>query len=301
VSVARTIRASGEPAVDNNQELLANGVATLAGAFFRAMPAAGGFSQSAVSRAAGARTQVSQLATIGLAVLTAFFLGPVLSQLPQATLGALVISAVLGLISVPELIRLARFSRLEFAVAVVTAAVALLSGLLVSAGVGVGLTLVLVLHELNTVPVTVLGVRPDGTVAPDGAPVQGLLIVRLGAPLYTANARTAASRVEQSVASAGRPVQVVVVDATAVGMLSLTVLSAMRDSQRNLAEQGVTLWVASLPERSLAMARRTPGWAAWNKTGRLWPTVSDAVAAFHERGNLADTEGAINTPAERDD
>jgi SulP family sulfate permease len=83
--MARTIRASGEPAVDNNQELLANGVATLAGAFFRAMPAAGGFSQSAVSRAAGARTQVSQLATIGLAVLTAFFLGPVLSQLPQAT------------------------------------------------------------------------------------------------------------------------------------------------------------------------------------------------------------------------
>jgi SulP family sulfate permease len=183
-------------------------------------------------------------------------------------------------------------------VAVVTAAVALLSGLLVSAGVGVGLTMVLVLHELNTVPVAVLGVRPDGTVAPDGAPVQGLLIARLGAPLYTANARTAASRVEQSVASAGRPVRVVVVDATAVGML---LLSAMRDSQRNLAEEGVTLWVASLPERSLAMARRTPGWAAWNKTGRLWPTVSDAVAAFHEPGNHADTEGAINTPAERDD
>jgi len=284
VSVARTIRVSGEPVIDNDQELLANGVATLAGAFFQAMPAAGGFSQSAVSRAAGARTQVSQLTTVGLAVLTAFFLGPVLSELPQATLGALVVSAVLGLISVPELVRLARFSRLEFAVAIVTAAVALVSGLLVSAAVGVLLTLALVLHELNKVPVTVLGVRPDGVVTPDGPPVDGLLIVRLGAPLYTANARTATSRVEQAVSAAGRPLRVVLVDATSVGALSLTILSAMRDSERELTERGVTLWVASLPERALTMARRAPGWSSWDKAGRVWPTVNDAVAAYRQRG-----------------
>ncbi len=60
----------------------------MAGAFFRAMPSAGGFSQTAINQRAGARTQLSELVTVALAVGCALFLGGVLSDLPQATLGA---------------------------------------------------------------------------------------------------------------------------------------------------------------------------------------------------------------------
>jgi high affinity sulfate transporter 1 len=283
VSVARTIRQRGEPVIGNDRELLACGVATVAGAFFRAMPLAGGFSQSAVNRAAGAKSQLSQVVTVGLAVLTAFFLGPVLSRMPQATLAALVIAAVLGLVSVREMAALARFSRTEFGVAAGTAVVALAAGLLVAVAVGIGLTIALVLHELNAVTTTELGVRPDGVVVPDGPPVDGLMIVRIDAPLYTANVRTAVKRVEARVADAARPVRVVVIDATSIGDLSMTVLAAMRDSDRALAERGVTMWVSAMPERALARAHRAPAWAEWTAAGRLWPTVDDAVAAYRTR------------------
>jgi hypothetical protein len=128
VSVARGMRRPDEPPIDNDQELVAVGLASVAGAYFRVMPAAGGFSQTAVNERAGARTQMSELTTAGLAVLVALFLAPVLSDLPEATLGAMVVVATLGLVKPAEFVMLFRFSRLEFFLALGTAAIALVSG-----------------------------------------------------------------------------------------------------------------------------------------------------------------------------
>lgn len=280
VSVARSVRTPEEPSIDNDQELVADGFANVAGAFLGAMPAAGNFSQSAVNRNAGARTQVSALATVILAALTAFFLGPVLSNLPQATLGAIVVVATLGLVSIPDLVRLERFDRLEFIVAALTGAVALIFGLLVAVAAGVFLTIYLVLRELNRAPLVEMGTRPDGALVPGGKPVDGLLVLRLSVPLYTANARTAADHIADHVAQAGRPIIVVVLDATAVGRLSMTILSRMHDIERALNAEGLELWVSSLPQSALKMARHTPGWARWSQEGRVWPTTGDAVAAY---------------------
>ena len=101
----------------------------LLGSFFRAMPSAGGFSQTAINQRAGARTQLSELVTAVLAVACALFLGGVLSDLPEATLGCLVMVAVIGLIRPSELRRFWRLDRIEFWVAVVTAGAGLVLGL----------------------------------------------------------------------------------------------------------------------------------------------------------------------------
>lgn len=50
---------------------------------------------------------------------------------------------------------------------------------------------------------------------------------------------------------------------------------------RQLARQGVDLWVAALPTRALAKARHTAAWSEWAAAGRLHPTVAAAVSA-HE-------------------
>ena len=90
---------------------MAVGAASVAGAFFLTVPAAGGFSQTLVNADAGARTQMSELVKVALAVVVALVLAPVLSDLPQATLGAIVFVAVTGLISFRDLARLARLDR----------------------------------------------------------------------------------------------------------------------------------------------------------------------------------------------
>lgn len=72
---------------------------------------------------------------------------------------------------------------------------------------------------------------------------------------------------------------VVVLDATTSGPISVTVLNVVRDAAEQLERTGVTLWVASLPPRALASARRAPGWRDWAEAGRLHPTVTAALRA----------------------
>ena len=197
------LRRPSEPDIDNDRELVASSLSNIGGSFFRAMPSAGGFSQSAINQNAGARSQLSELVTVALAVGCALFLGGVLSDLPEATLGCLVIVAVLGLISPAEFVRFWRLSRLEFWVAVVTAGSGLVLGLLAAVAVGVLLTLLLVIVELDRVGVTELQpIEGDGDIraaGPETVAVPGLLILRFDGPLYTANVRSVNRKVVAAV------------------------------------------------------------------------------------------------------
>lgn len=87
-------------------------------------------------------------------------LAPLLSLLPQATLAAMVFVAVVGLVDIPALVRLAKISPVEFWTAVATALVGLAAGLLLAVATGVVATLVLVLRELNRPRIKVVTPRP---------------------------------------------------------------------------------------------------------------------------------------------
>jgi sulfate permease, SulP family len=217
-------------------------------------------------------------------VLAATSLGPVLDDLPEATLGALVFVAVIGLIKPSEIAFLARFDRAELGVAAITAGVGLTAGLLQAVAVGVVANLLLVLHELNHPDIDELRLTPTGDLATGGGEaVPGLLALRIGAPLYTANARQAQREVIALVDAADPQPQVVLLDAAAQGRLSVSVLSVMRELQGELAERGAALWFAGLPPRALAQARLAPGWAAGEAEGRLHRTVDEALTAFRHR------------------
>ena len=108
VTAGRIARQPDDPPIDNDQEYIATGVATIVGSFFQTVPPAGGFSQTQVNTNAGARTQISELVTVFLAVAVALFLAPGLSDIPEATLGAIVVVAVLGLIKFDEMRRQGR-------------------------------------------------------------------------------------------------------------------------------------------------------------------------------------------------
>ena len=219
-AVARSLRVATEPQIDSDQELFGTGAANTVGAFFGTMPAAGGFSQSAVNQSAGARSQVATLVTVVLAVLVALFLGPVLSLLPEATLAAMVFVAVAGLINIPELVRWARISRVDFWIASSVAVLGLTAGLLPAVAVGVVVTLILVLREVNIPKATIVG--GDG----------GVLGIRLDRGLYTANALANERMLLETVAAQGAPVRALVLGLTQQEVMTITVLDALEDLDR---------------------------------------------------------------------
>ncbi|MDG3009485.1 STAS domain-containing protein [Rhodococcus sp. D2-41] len=286
VSVGRGVRRPDEPQIDTNQELLANGVAATLGSFFHTLAPAGGFSQTAVNQGAGARTQLSSIVTAVLAVLVALFLAPVLDDLPQAALGAMVVVAVLGLINLREFKTLWQIDRIEFWVALVTALVGLAAGLLPAVAVGVIFTLYLVLRELDRAHIVQLhrnerghwrpGGESDPTVAADP------LVLRINSALYTANVRTTVRAIESRSgigedAESSRP-RALVLDASRAYKVSTTVMHGIRDMLKELSDAGVTLYIVDLPESEKPKLRTTPWWREFGGR-RYFDHIDDAVDA----------------------
>ncbi|MCT1479206.1 SulP family inorganic anion transporter [Microbacterium sp. p3-SID336] len=285
-AVARSLRQATEPQIDSDQELFATGAANTVGSVFGAMPAAGGFSQSAVNQGAGARSQLATIVTVVLAVLVALFLGPVLSLLPEATLAAMVFVAVAGLIDIPLLVSWARISRVDFWIATAVAAIGLTAGLLPAVAVGVVVTLILVLRELNVPRVRVTGRRGDSI---------GLELER---GLYTANALANERLILDTVAAAEQPVRHVVLGLRQQEVMSITVLDALENLDRELSQLGVTLHLAALPAAASEVAARTTWFSALDRAGRVHDSVDEGLTATQASGASGDVHPG-EVPEER--
>jgi MFS superfamily sulfate permease-like transporter len=177
ISAARAFAAKDDPPVDADRELLALGAANLAGGLFQAYPAGGGTSQTAVNDGAGARTQLAEVVTAVVAVLTLTLLAGLLADLAQAILGAIVLVAAIGLVNLAPLRRMRTIRRRDFWLGLVALAGVLVLGVLPGVLVAVLISLLVLLHE------------PDHprVVASERAP--GLLVVRPEGRLFFANAR----------------------------------------------------------------------------------------------------------------
>lgn len=269
-AVSRGIRKVDEPQIDSDRELLATAAANLAAGFTQSLPAAGGFSQSAVNQRAGARSQLAGIVTAALAVLVALVLGPVLALMPAATLAALVLVAVIGLIDVRALARLARISRRDFWLAVVTAVVGLTAGLLPAVLVGVLGTFFLILRELQRVRI-VPGVATGSSL---GARIEGAV--------YTANVleyeRTLLGTVD-----AATDVRTFVLELPRMHDTSVTVLDGLADLDRELHQRGVTLVLADMPASAVDMARRTRWFRGLEEAGRVRGRATPAATPSDER------------------
>lgn len=144
-SIARTFAARDRRRWDTNREFESQGVANIAAAVSGGFPVGGSFSRSALNRQSGAKTRWSGAVT-GLVVLAFLPLAGVLSRLPTAVLGAVVIGAVVGLVRPLPYLRLARLSRPQFAVATTTFVLTLALAPRIEWAVLVGITLSVGVH-----------------------------------------------------------------------------------------------------------------------------------------------------------
>lgn len=257
-AVGRGIRDPGDKQLDNNRELLATAGASLIGGLFQSLPAAGGFSQSAVNKNAGAQSQLAAIVTVILALLVGLFLGPVIGLLPQATLASLVFFAMLGLIDVRMLARLWRISPRDFWVAIVTMVIGLVVGLLVAVAAGVVLTLLLLLTALN---------KPRIASSTDD---NAHLTITLLEPLYTANVlETERAILEEVDARPGT--RVLVLDLEVLQEISITVLDGFEDLDRELNGRGVELRLSRMPRHAVKVAAQTEWYQGLDAAGRVIP------------------------------
>ena len=120
VSIARAMAAQTRQSLNVDRELIGQGLGNLTGSLFQAYPVSGSFSRSAVNFNAGAVTGFSSVVTTVAVAFTLVLLTPLLFYLPQATLAAVIMMAVAGLINLKPLLHAWQTNRHDGIVAVVT-------------------------------------------------------------------------------------------------------------------------------------------------------------------------------------
>ena len=193
ISIAKAIAARTRERLDVNQELVAQGLANLAGSFAQCYPASGSFSRSAVSHQAGARTGLASVVAAAVVMLTLLALTPLLYHLPQAVLAAVIMLAVIALVRFGDIAQAWRVQRHDGIAGAATfvAALALAPHLDLGILAGAALSIGLFLYRTMRPRVAVLGRHPDGALR--DAAAHGLALsdhivaVRFDGQLYFAN------------------------------------------------------------------------------------------------------------------
>jgi SulP family sulfate permease len=250
VSVAQTLASRKRQRIDPNQELIGLGAANLGAAFTGGYPVTGGFAHSVVNFDAGAETPAAGAFTaIGLAV-AAVALTPLVYFLPNATLAATIIVAVLSLVDLSILKKTWGYSRSDFTA--VAATILLTLGLGVEVGVASGVVISVLLHLYNTSRphVAEVGLVP-GTqhfrninrhqVDTDPA----LVTLRVDESLYFVNARFLEDIVQNRVTE-GCAIQHVVLMFSAVNEVDYSALESLEAINHRLKDMGVGLHLSEV-------------------------------------------------------
>jgi len=262
IAAGRAFATGEEPHLRPNQELVATGLANVAGAVLGAMPSGGGTTQTAVNRLAGARTQLAELVTAAVALLTMLLFAPLIGLMPQATLAAVVIVYSIGLIKPADFRLILEIRRTEFLWALTALAGVVLLGTLQGILVAIVVSLVALAHQTADPPVRVLGRKPGTDVFrprskehPEDETFPGLLMIQLEGRVFFANAERIGEKMKVLVDEA-KP-RVVAVDLSGVPDLEYTALKMLIEGEKRQRERGVALWLVGLNPEVLSVIQRS--------------------------------------------
>ena len=271
--------------IDPNQELVSHGPANLGSALSSGFVVVGSLSKTSVAMDSGAKTQLSNLVSAVLVILTLIFLMPLFRHLPVATLGAIVIQAILGLANIGYLKRLFEINVKEFAVAMVALLGVLILGVLPGIGLGVVLALTLLIHGASYPETSELGEMPgddhfrDLSTNPNAKTYPGLLIFRLEAILFFANANYFADQVQRRIEESTETVREVLVDCSTMNLIDTTAASMIVGLCEELRGQGICLSLARVRDPVRQRIRATGVEEAIGEE-RIYDTLAEGVNAF---------------------
>ncbi|HET9665139.1 MAG TPA: SulP family inorganic anion transporter, partial [Desertimonas sp.] len=262
LGAAKTYAAREHYEIDANRELLGLGAANLGAGLGSGMTVNGSLSKTAVNGSAGAKSQMSGIVVAVLTVVTLLFLTGLFESLPEATLAAVVIAAVIELVDIRALRgfyalytrRLGRIygpaARPDFIAAVAAMLGVLIFDTLPGLVIGIIVSLMLLLYRSSKPHIAELGrVDTDGVAQyadrdrhPENHAVPGVPVLRVEAGLYFANADAVRTAIKSRAAEPGT--RGVVLDAEAIAFVDITAVRMLDELADDLDRDGQQLVIA---------------------------------------------------------
>lgn len=283
LAVAKAYAAKDRTTIDANRELLAYGAASVGAGVLQGFPPAGSLSKSAAAEGSGARSPLAFVTTAGLVVLTVLFLTGVFTNLPEPVLGAIVIQAVIGMITPRKIWHLHEVRVPDFWLALSAFLGVVFLEVMAGVLIGILLSLLLLLQRLSTPHVAILGRHPDrGFVSietnPGTVPVAGTVILRTDGPLVFASIDPVIQRLYALTVHAEPVPDRVVLDLEATSEIDVTAAGALANAVGDLRAAGIDVRFAGAHQAVREYAARL-GHDQLAGLADPYPTVAAAVTA----------------------
>jgi sulfate permease, SulP family len=260
LGAAKTYAARDGYQIDTNRELFGLGAANLAAGLSSGMVVNGSLSKTAVNGSAGARTQASGLFVAIMTVITLLFLTGLFQDLPEATLAAVVIAALIELVDIGALVALYRtyttrlgkiygpVAREDFIAAVAAMLGVLIFDTLPGLFIGIAMSLILLIYRSSKPNIAVLGQVPgtgqwaDTAQHPEDTTVPGVIVLRVESGLFFGNADHVASAIRAAAAKHG--VTAVVLDCETAPFVDVTAARMLDGLTAELQRKDIHLVIA---------------------------------------------------------
>ena len=256
ISIAKAMAAESRQRLDPNQELVGQGLSNITASMFNGYPVSGSFSRSAVNFGAGAKTGFSSVVTGIVVGITLLFLTPLLYHLPQATLGAVIIMAVVNLVKFKPIWHAWKVEKHDGIVAIVTFVLTLLFAPHLEKGIEVGVILSLGLFVFRTMRprIVELAMHEDGTLRDaklyNLPRSSGVAVIRMDMSLYFANAGYLEEEILELIAD--RPeLEFLILDCKGINAIDATGEEVLRNLSESLSQSGIQLLFAGMKDQVL--------------------------------------------------
>lgn len=285
VAIARAYSTKYGYDVEANQEMIAVGAANIGSAFSGGFVVNGSMSRTTAAEGSGTKSQMVSLVAAAAILITAALLTPLFYNLPEATLGAIVIHAVWHNINLRKISQYRQITGVDYATAIVAAVgvllLGLLEGLLLAAFLGL-LALLVGTKRRNT---SVLGKVRDTDIymslenRPEAETYPGLLILRFDGTLFFANTPDFISAIWRAIETADQPPQVILLDGESMNGIDATAVLSLQDLQEQLARTGIEIRLARMKSGVLAVIERA-GLPQTIPEEHYYPSVQAGVDAY---------------------
>lgn len=261
LGAAKNYAAREHADIDANRELLGLGGANLASSLSGGMVVNGSLSKTAVNASAGARSQLPGLIVAALTIVTLLVLTGLFEDLPEATLAAIVIAAVIELVDIPALLALFRtyskrlgrefgfVARPDFIAAIAALLGVTVFDTLPGLFIGISLSLLLLIYRASRPYTATLGLVPgsDGLYTdidrhPENRAIPGVVVLRVEGGLYFANAEAVRKRIIQAAGEEG--ISAIVLDAETIPFVDVTSARMLAALDDQLSARDVRLLIA---------------------------------------------------------
>jgi len=262
---------------DSNQELVGQGVANVAAAFFGGFAATGAIARTATSIRHGGTSPLAAIVHVALLVLVLLVLAPLASFVPLAALSGILFVVAFNMSDITRVARtIRRGPRADVAIMLVTLGLTVITDVVTAVEVGMVLAMVSFLSKMASA--VEVSTPVEGSAGHVETP-PGTLVYAIDGPFFFG----AIEQFEHALATTHTEPDTLVIDLTRVPFIDLSGIVALRDGIRLMRKRGVGVVVCGanalvarkLERASVAEDQQLPPSATLAEAVSRVPTPAD--------------------------